>query len=75
MKIDGAGINVISMEIYSSKKNGIAVGSVLGPIFRDFYISALENKVFNTIDKLNIYLRYGDDILLTNSTDEINTIQ
>ena len=39
-------------------------------------MSPLENKVFNTINKPNIYLRYADDILLlTNSTYEINTIQ
>ena len=35
--------------------------SVLGPIFRNVYMSELENKVFNTINKLNIYLRYADD--------------
>ena len=52
------------------------MGSVLEPIFSNFYMSALENKVFNTINKPNIYLRYTDDILhLTKSTDEINTIQ
>ena len=44
-----------------------------GPIFSNFYISALENKVFDTINKPNIYLRYADVILiLTNSTEEIN---
>ena len=52
------------------------MGSVLGSIFSNFYMSALENKVFNTINKPSIYLRYADDILLlTNSTGEINTIQ
>ena len=36
----------------------------------------LENKVFNTINKHNIYLRFTNDILLLiNSTDEINMIQ
>ena len=48
----------------------------LGTNFINFYMSDFENKVFNTINKPNIYLRYADDILLlTNSTDEINTIQ
>ena len=57
-------------------QDGIAIGSVLGPIFSNFYMSALENKVFNTINKPNIYLRYADDILLlTNSTYEIKKIQ
>ena len=50
--------------------------SVLGPIFSNFYMSDLENKVFDTINKPNIYLRYTNDILLlANNTDEINTIQ
>ena len=53
-----------------------AMGSDLGPIISNSYMSALENKVFNTINKPNIYLRYADDILLlANSTDKINTIQ
>ena len=53
------------------QKDGIAMGSVLGPIFSNFYMSDLENKVFNTINKSNIHLRYADDILLlTNNTDE-----
>ena len=52
------------------------MGSVLGPIFSIFYVSDLENKVFNTTNKPNFYLRYVDNILLlTNSTDEINKIQ
>ena len=58
------------------QRDGIAIGSVLGPVFRNFYTSALVKKVFDTINKPNIYLRYADDILLlTNSSDEINTIQ
>ena len=51
------------------------MGSVLGPIFSNFYMLALENKVFHTINKPNIYLRYDDILLLPSSTDEINTIQ
>ena len=51
------------------------MGSVLGPIFSNFYMSALENNFFYTINKTDIYLRYDDDIFLPNSTDEINTIQ
>ena len=56
------------------QKYRIAVGSVLITIFNNVYISNLKNKVFNTINKPNIYLRYIDDILLTNSTNEINII-
>ena len=58
------------------QKDGIAMGSVLGPIFSYFYMSALEDKVFNIINKPNIYLRHADEILLlTNCTDEIVTMQ
>ena len=56
------------------QKDGILMGSVLVPIFSNFYMLALENTVFNTINKPNIYLRYADDILLTSNTNEINTI-
>ena len=52
------------------------MASVLRPIFSNFYASNLENKVFNSINKHNIYPRYVDDILLlTNNTDENNPIQ
>ena len=58
------------------QKDDIVKGSVLGSIFSYVYMSALENKVFNTIIKPNICLRYADNIPLpTNSTDEINIIQ
>ena len=57
------------------QKDGIAMGLVLESIFSNFYMSDLENKVFNTINKPNFYLRYVDSILLTKSTDEINIIQ
>ena len=56
--------------------DGIAMGSVFRPIFSNFYMSVLENKVFNTIKEPKIYLRYADEtLLLANSTDEINTMQ
>ena len=46
--------------------------SVLGPIFCNFYMSDLENRIFNSIKKPPIYLRYVDDILiLTNNINEI----
>ena len=38
------------------QKEGIALRSVLGTIFNKFYVSDLENKTFNTINKLNIHL-------------------
>ena len=49
------------------------MGSVQGPIFRSFYKSHLENKIFHTIRKPPIYLRYINDILsLANDNNEIN---
>ena len=52
------------------------MGSVLGPIFSNFYMSVLENRTFNRIKTPPIYLRYVDDILiLTNNIKEINILQ
>ena len=47
----------------SIQKDGIVMVSVLGPVFRYSYLSNLENKFFNTINKPDIYLRYVDNIL------------
>ena len=56
--------------------DGVSMGSVLGPIFSDFYMSDLENRIFNSTKKPPIYLRYVDDILiLTNNINEINILQ
>ena len=52
------------------------MGSVLGPIFSNFYMSDLENKIFNSVTKPPIYLRYVDDIfILANSINEINILR
>ena len=52
------------------------MGSVLGPIFSNFYMSDLENRIFNSTKKPPIYLRYVDDILIfTNNINEINILQ
>ena len=49
---------------------------LLGSIFSNLYLSPLENKVFDTINKPDIDLRYADEILLLiNCTDEIDLIQ
>ena len=47
------------------------MGSALGPIF---YMSDLNNKIFNSIRKPSIYLRYVGDILV-NGINEINILQ
>ena len=36
----------------------------MGPAFSNFYMLNLESRVFNSINKPNIYFRYVDDILL-----------
>ena len=52
------------------------MGYVLGPIFSNFYMSDLENRIFNSIKKPSIYQRYVDDILiLSNNINEINILQ
>ena len=51
-------------------------GLSFGTHFSNFYISDLANKVFNTINKPNIYLSYAvNKLLLSNSADEINITQ
>ena len=47
-----------------------------GSILSNFYMSDLENRIFNSINKPPIYLRYVDDILiLTNNINEINILR
>ena len=47
-----------------------------GPIFSNFYMSDFQNRIFNSIKKPPIYLRYVDDIvILTNNINEINILQ
>ena len=51
------------------------MGSVLGPIFSNFYMFNLEQRYLIAL-KPSIYLRYVDDILiLANDTNEINILQ
>ena len=51
----------------------VSMRYVLGPIFCNFFKSKLENKIFNSIRKPPIYLRYVDDILfLANNINQIN---
>ena len=39
-------------------------------------MSSIENKIFNSIKKPSVYLRYVDDILvLANDTNEINILK
>ena len=54
--------------------DGVSMGSVLGPLFSDFYMAHLESKILNhKIKKPKLYLRYVDDILI--ATKDINEIQ
>ena len=52
----------------------MSMGSVLDPIFSNFLISDLRNKIFNSAKKKpSIHLGCVDDILvLTNDTSEIS---
>ena len=52
------------------------MGSVLGPIFSNFFMSNLENRIFNSIKKPSICLGCVDDILiLVNDANKIKTLQ
>ena len=55
--------------------DGVSMGSILGPIFSNFYMSNLENRIFNSIKNPPIYLRYVDDILIfANNINKINIL-
>ena len=51
------------------------MGSVLGPIFGNFYMSDLENIIFNSIKKPPIYLNVDDILILANNINKINILQ
>ena len=56
--------------------DGVSVWFVLGPIFSNFCMSDLKNRIFNSIRKPSIYLRYFEGILiLANCINEINILQ
>ena len=56
--------------------DGVSMGSVMGPIFSNFYMSDIENIRFNSIRKPSIYLTSVDDILiLVNDINEFNILQ
>ena len=56
---------------------GVAMGSPLGPLFANFYMSYLENSVLsNTDNKPTIYARYVDDIFLQiQSIEELQNLK
>ena len=57
-------------EIYT-QINGVSMSLVLGPTFSNFYMSNLENKIFNDTEKLHIYGCYVDNILILAEIEEI----
>lgn len=56
--------------------NAVSIGNPLGPAFCNFYMSHIENKVFKTTDKLQIYTRHVDDIfVLIKSKEKIINVK
>lgn len=51
--------------------DGVAMGSPLGPLFANFYMGSIENKIFFHQPELkpSIYVRYVDDIFLNTDTE------
>ena len=53
--------------------DGISMGSPSDPTISEFYMSRFESKIFKTIIKSKIYVRYVDNIFVTtHSYSEIN---
>ena len=47
------------------------MGSPLGPLYADFYMCSIENKVIPTLDDIKMYRRYVDDSFLICTTDKV----
>ena len=56
---------------------GVAMGSPLGPLFANYYMSYLENSILvNTDSRPNIYARFVDDIFIqAQSIDELHNLK
>ena len=52
--------------------DGVCMGSALGPIFANFYMTQLENNLLESDLKPKLYVRYVDDILIL--TDSNNNV-
>ena len=51
------------------QRDGIAMGSPLGPILADIFVSKLENSILQTkINELPFYNRYVDDIFIIHNS-------
>ena len=62
---------LFNKQIYR-QKDGVAMGSPLGPLLADVFMSKLENKILQqTIASFAVYKRYVDDILCV-CADDVN---
>jgi hypothetical protein len=59
------------------QKDGIAMGSPLGPIFANFYMANLEKNVLSENEiRPNLYLRYVDDIfVVTKDLEQLESLR
>ena len=57
------------------QKDGVSMGSPLGPTFANYYMAELETKVFAESSKPNIYARYVDDIFCSCTEEELKRIK
>ena len=67
----------INGDIYL-QRDGVSMGSCLGPTFADFYMCNLENTLFSERPdlKLTLYTRYVDDIFIVmNDLEKLNQIK
>ncbi|XP_050735514.1 uncharacterized protein LOC127007814 [Eriocheir sinensis] len=50
--------------------DGVAMGSPLGVLLSNFFMGCIEDEVFKTINKPDIYCRYIDDIFIKTKNEE-----
>ncbi|XP_066982810.1 uncharacterized protein [Macrobrachium rosenbergii] len=50
--------------------NSIAMGSLLGVLFVNFYLATIEKRVFTNIRKAQMHVRYIDDTFISTETSE-----
>ena len=49
-------------DVVYQQTDGVAMGSPLGPILANIFVGAMENRLFESTKRPNMYVRYMDDV-------------